>query len=92
VQPFFVPLTLRCGLDSLEYTAAKKVAPRRIVNGATVTFPASMRVGTDEDAGSRTTTKMFILLAEPRLEPKAERILDRVPQDSPSFSKPPILL
>src|SRR5579862_9121646 len=31
VQPFFVPLTLRCGLDSLEYTAAKKVAPRQTV-------------------------------------------------------------
>jgi hypothetical protein len=25
----FVPLALRCGLDSLEYTAAKKVATRR---------------------------------------------------------------
>jgi hypothetical protein len=29
VQPFFVPLALRCGLDSLEYAAAKKVATRR---------------------------------------------------------------
>jgi len=46
VQPFFVPLTLRCGLDSLEYTAAKKVAPRGIVswrNGSTVTSSASRR-------------------------------------------------
>jgi hypothetical protein len=43
---FFVPLALRCGLDSLEYTATKKVATRRIVswrNGSTVTFPASRR-------------------------------------------------
>ena len=31
MQPFFVPLTLRCVLGSLEYKAAKKVAPRRIV-------------------------------------------------------------
>ena len=46
VQPFFVPLTLRCGLDSLEYTEVKKVAPRRIVswrNGSTVTSSASRR-------------------------------------------------
>src|SRR5579864_7654058 len=46
VQPFFVPLTLRCGLDSLEYTAAKKVAPRQRVswrNGSTVTWLANRR-------------------------------------------------
>lgn len=75
----------RCRLRSVSSPYSSEVG-----GSVRVLFASAKLVELSKGAGAMTIAKGFTALADPRLEPKAERILDRVQQDSPSPSKPPI--